>query len=49
MSLIQRIVNGAAKELGMRVVFLVHIDNWFDYKWLGWWSRKGEELRVPVG
>jgi hypothetical protein len=26
----------------------VHVDNWFDHKWLGWWSRKGEELRVPT-
>jgi hypothetical protein len=48
LSLAQRIVNGAIVELGMREVFLVHVDNWFDHKWLGWWSRKDEELRVPT-
>jgi hypothetical protein len=48
LSLAQRIVNGAMVELGMREVFLVHVDNWFDHKWLGWWSRKDEELRVPA-
>src|SRR5215510_4576327 len=41
-------MNGAIAELGMREVFLVHVDNWFDHKWLGWWSRKEEELRVPT-
>ena len=40
LSLAQRIMNGAIAELGMREVFLVHVDNWFDHKWLGWWSRK---------
>ena len=44
----QRIVNGAIAQLQVREVFLVHIDNWFDHKWLGWWSRKEEELRVPT-
>jgi hypothetical protein len=48
LSLAQRIMNGAIAELGMREVFLVHVDNWFDHKWLGWWSRKDEELRVPT-
>ena len=48
LSLTQRIVNGAIAELGMREVFLVHVDNWFDRKWLGWWSRRDEELRVPT-
>jgi hypothetical protein len=48
LSLVQRIMNGAIAELGMREVFLVHVDNWFDHKWLGWWSRKEEELRVPT-
>ena len=48
LSLAQRIVNGAIAELRMREVFLVHVDNWFDHKWLGWWSRKDEELRVPT-
>jgi hypothetical protein len=48
LSLVQWIVNGAIVELRMREVFLVHVDNWFDHKWLGWWSRKEEELRVPT-
>ena len=47
-SLVQRILNGAIAELRMREVFLVHVDNWFDHKWLGWWSRKEEELRIPT-
>ena len=46
--LAQRIMNGAIAELRMREVFLVHVDNWFDHKWLGWWSRKDDELRVPT-
>ena len=46
--LAHRIINGAIAELWMRDVFLVHVDNWFDHKWLGWWSRKEEELRVPT-
>jgi hypothetical protein len=48
LSLARRLINGAIAELGMREVFLVHVDNWFDHKWLGWWSRKEEELRVPT-
>jgi hypothetical protein len=48
LSLAQRIMNGAIAELRMPEVFLVHVDNWFDHKWLGWWSRKEEELRVPT-
>src|SRR4051812_39065139 len=48
LSLAQRITNGALVELGVREVFLVHVDNWFDFKWLGWWSRNKEELRVPT-
>jgi hypothetical protein len=48
LSLAQRVMNGAIAELRMRDVFLVHVDNWFDHKWLGWWSRKDEELRVPT-
>jgi hypothetical protein len=48
LSLAQRIVNGAIVELRLHEVFLVHVDNWFDHKWLGWWSRKDEELRVPT-
>jgi hypothetical protein len=48
LSLAQQIINGAIAELAVREVFLVHIDNWFDHKWLGWWSRRDEELRVPT-
>jgi hypothetical protein len=48
LALAQRITNGAIVALGMREVFLVHVDNWFDHKWLGWWSRKDEVLRVPT-
>jgi hypothetical protein len=49
LSLVQRIINGAIAEPQVREVFLVYIDNWFDHKWLGWCSRKGEEeLRVPL-
>lgn len=48
----QRIINGAIVTLQMREVYLVHIDNWFDHKWLGWssrWRNKNvEELRVPL-
>jgi hypothetical protein len=45
LSLARRIVNGAITELKMREVYLVHIDNWFDHKWLGWWSSwKHKEL-----
>ena len=38
LSLVQRIINGAIAAQRMREVFLVHIDNWFDHKWLGWRS-----------
>ena len=48
LSLTQRIINGAIVALEITEVFLVHVDSWFDHKWLGWWSRKGEELRVPT-
>ena len=48
LSLAQRIINGALMELRMSEVFLVHVDNWFDFKWLGWWTPKDEELRVPT-
>ncbi len=48
---VQRIVNGAIAKLSVREVYLVHIDNWFDYKWLGFWStwneREPTELVVP--
>ncbi len=39
LQLAQRIVNGAVAALEVREVYLVHIDNWFDHKWLGFWSR----------
>ena len=49
LSLAQRIMNGAVATLQIGEVFLVHVDNWFDHKWLGWGSRKREEeLRVPL-
>jgi hypothetical protein len=52
LSVSQRILNGAITALQVRDVYLVQIDNWFDHKWLGWWSRwrngKVEELRVPL-
>ncbi len=35
LALVQRIVNGAVSALDVREVFLVHVDNWFDHKWLG--------------
>jgi hypothetical protein len=38
LTLTQRIVNGVIAILEMREVYLVHVDNWFDHKWLGWWS-----------
>ena len=45
LSLAQRIMNGAIAALQMREVFVVHIDNWFDHKWLGWRSRWPGKLR----
>src|SRR5258708_13273197 len=51
LSIAQRIVNGAIAALHVREVYLVHIDNWFDQKWLGWWSKwkhnELKELYVP--
>jgi hypothetical protein len=51
LALTQRIVNGAIAILEMREVYLVHLDNWFDHKWLGWWStwehKELKELYVP--
>jgi hypothetical protein len=52
LSLAQRIVNGAIAALQTHEVYLVHIDNWFDHKWLGWgstWKRNERlmELCVP--
>jgi hypothetical protein len=48
LQLAQRIVNGAVATLGMREVYLVQIDNWFDFTWLGFWSRWGEEKELPT-
>ncbi len=45
--LIQNIVNGAIVTLQVREVYLVHVDNWFDWKWLGWRSQRGKELNIP--
>jgi hypothetical protein len=48
LTLTQRIMNGAVAALQVREVYLVHIDNWFDFKWVGWKTKKGaKELRVP--
>ena len=47
LALIQRIVNGVLAILDVHEVFVVHIDNWFDHKWLGWRSGDGAELRIP--
>jgi hypothetical protein len=47
LELAQRIMNGAVAALDVPEVYLVHIDNWFDYKWLGFWSR-GEEKELTV-
>jgi hypothetical protein len=46
-SLAQQIVNGAVATLQVAEVHVVHVDNWFDHKWLGWRSRRGEEPRIP--
>jgi hypothetical protein len=44
--LAQRIVNGAVTVLRIPEVYLVQVDNWFDHKWLGWWSSwKHKELK----
>ncbi len=49
--LVRRIATGAIAALGVHEVYLVKIDNWFDFKWLGWWSwakqRGPTELCVP--
>ena len=47
LTLIQPIINGALAVLGTREVFLVQTDNWFDFKWRGFWSWTGKELKVP--
>lgn len=45
--LIQRIINGALAALGTHEAFIVQTDNWFDFKWRGWWSWTGKELKIP--
>jgi hypothetical protein len=47
LSLAARILNGAVLAHEVCDVFVVHIDTWFDHKWLGWWSWKGNSLCVP--
>ena len=47
LALIQRIINGALAVLGSREVFVVQTDNWFDFKWRGFWSWTGKELKIP--
>jgi hypothetical protein len=48
LTLAQRIMNGSIAALQVREIYLVHIDNWFDFKWLRWRTNKREdELRVP--
>jgi hypothetical protein len=47
LSLVQRIVNGAIISLHAHEVYLVQVHNWFDWKWLGWGSRRGQELSIP--
>ena len=47
LALIQRIVNGALAILDVREAFVVHIDNWFDHKWLRWRVGSGADLRIP--
>jgi len=47
--LASQIVDGALTSFGASDVFLVQIDNWFDFKWLGWRSRRNEaQFRVPM-
>ena len=48
LALVQHIVNGAVSALDVREVFLVHVDTWFDFKWLGFCHSRREELCVPT-
>jgi hypothetical protein len=43
LELVRRIVNGALADMLISEVYLVHIDNWFDHKWLLWWSSGGQQ------
>jgi hypothetical protein len=45
--LIQRIINGALAALGARELFLIQTASWFDFKWRGFWSWTGKELKIP--
>jgi hypothetical protein len=47
LSLVQRIINGALAVLEPRELYLVQTDNWFDFKWTGFWSWTGTELKTP--
>jgi hypothetical protein len=47
LSTVQLVVNGALATLQVEEVYLVQVDNWFDHKWLGWRSRRGEVPRIP--
>ncbi len=47
LSLIQAIINGALAVLETRELFVVQTHNWFDFKWLGFWSWTGKELKIP--
>jgi len=53
LEIVDRIVAEAARESGVREVFLVEIENWFSHKWL-WFSGKGlvpawlDPPRVPA-
>lgn len=47
LALVQKIVNGAIDTLQVHEVYLVHVDKWFDWEWLGWRSRRGKELKIP--
>jgi hypothetical protein len=46
LQLTQWIVNGAISALNAREVYLVRVDNWFDFKWLGFWSSWGREREL---
>jgi hypothetical protein len=47
LSMIEPIINGALAVLGTRELFIVETDSWFDFKWLGFWSWTGKDLKVP--
>jgi hypothetical protein len=51
LAMVRRILNGAIAALEMCEVYVVQTNNWFDFKWLGWWSWEKQagpkELCVP--